>query len=444
MKAYLFLVSLVAAAGGFMFGFDTSVISGAIEFISAPGVFDLDEIQKGWAVSCIIIGCMGGCVVAGPLSDRIGRKKTLLLTALVFLVSSLGCALTSDYTVFIVNRIIAGLAVGSASMLAPMYIAEVAPARHRGKLVSLNIFSIFLGQFAAFFSNFLLRDFDGVDNWRWMIGIQAVPSGILFLLIFLIPESPRWLVKKTRSAEALNVLRRIGNPDSAAEELSNIQRSVSASSIGRFGELFRGRMLRMLIIGIALGVFQQVTGINVIMYYAPSIFVSAGFGMDSALMQTTLMGLVNLTFALASMLFVDRFGRKILMTIGATGMGVSLLTLALAFVTGNFQGYIVLACIMGFLACFGFSLGPVVWVIISEIFPNNLRSYAVAVTVFSIWASNFVVSFTFPLLLESMGGSTFFIYSFMCFLCLWFVIRYVTETKEKSLEQLERELVGIH
>jgi MFS family permease len=195
MKIYLILISLVAAAGGFLFGFDTSVISGAIEFIVTPGVFNLNEIEKGWTVSCIIIGCMAGCVFAGPLSDKYGRKKLLIFTAFVFLISSLGCALANQYYVFIINRIIAGFAVGSASMLAPMYIAEISPAKHRGKLVSLNLLAIFLGQSAAFYSNFLLRDFGGADNWRWMIGIQVIPSGILFLLLFFIPESPRWLVK---------------------------------------------------------------------------------------------------------------------------------------------------------------------------------------------------------------------------------------------------------
>lgn len=443
MKIYLILISLVAAAGGFLFGFDTSVISGAIEFIVTPGVFNLNEIEKGWTVSCIIIGCMAGAVFAGPLSDKYGRKKLLIFTALVFLVSSLGCALANRYFVFIINRIIAGFAVGSASMLAPIYIAEISPAKHRGKLVSLNLFAIFLGQSAAFYSNFLLRDFGGTDNWRWMIGIQTVPSAILFLLLFFIPESPRWLVEKKKSGLALGILTRISDKQSAQEELTNIEQSIIATPKGKLPEIFKGKMLRLLLIGIALAVFQQVTGINVIMYYAPSIFKSAGFGTDSALLQTAIMGLVNLTFAVASMFFVDKLGRKPLMIIGSIGMGISLLLLAVTFITNNFQGYFVLFCIMGFLASFGFSLGPVVWVLISEIFPNSLRSHAVAVSVFLLWAANFVVSFSFPYLLEHLKGFSFLIYSLMCFLCLWFVIKFLTETKGKSLEQIEHELVGI-
>jgi sugar porter (SP) family MFS transporter len=364
MKGYLLFICLVAAAGGFLFGFDTSVISGAIEFIQTPAVFNLSELEKGWTVSCIIIGCMAGCIYTGPLSDRYGRKKLLILTALIFLLSSLGCALAHTYSVFIINRIIAGFAVGSASMLAPIYIAEVSPAKHRGKLVSLNLFAIFLGQSAAFFSNFLLRNTGGVDNWRWMIGVQVIPSGVLFLSLFFIPESPRWLVEKKKTSLALRILTRINGRVSAEADMAKIEASVDTHVTGKLSELFKGRMLKLLLIGVALAVFQQVTGINVIMYYAPSIFKSAGFGSDSALFQTALMGLVNLTFAVVSMFLVDRIGRKPLMVIGSIGMGVSLLLLAITFITNNFHGYFLLFCIIGFLASFGFSLGPVVWVLI--------------------------------------------------------------------------------
>ena len=442
MRVYLILICLVAAAGGFLFGFDTSVISGAIEFIQTPAVFNLSELEKGWTVSCIIIGCMAGCVYTGPLSDRYGRKKLLIVTALIFLLSSLGCALASTYTIFIIYRIIAGFAVGSASMLAPIYIAEVSPARHRGKLVSLNLFAIFLGQSAAFFSNFWLRNTGGVDNWRWMIGVQVIPSGVLFLSLFLIPESPRWLAEKRKGSLALQILTRINGRDLAAADLAKIEASVEMDVTGKLSELFKGRMLKLLSIGVALAVFQQVTGINVIMYYAPSIFKSAGFGSDSALFQTALMGLVNLTFAVVSMFLVDKIGRKPLMVMGSIGMGASLLLLTVTFITNNFHGYFVLFCIIGFLASFGFSLGPVVWVLIAEIFPNNLRSHAVAVSVFLLWTANFIVSFSFPYLLKHLQGYSFLIFSSMCFLCLWFVVKVLTETKGKSLEQIERELVG--
>lgn len=442
MRVYLIFICLVAAAGGFLFGFDTSVISGAIEFIQTPAVFHLNELEKGWTVSCIIVGCMAGCVFTGPLSDKYGRKKLLIATALIFLLSSLGCALAGTQTVFIINRIIAGFAVGSASMLAPIYIAEVSPARHRGKLVSLNLFAIFLGQSAAFFSNFLLRNTGGIDNWRWMIGVQVIPSGVLFLSLFFIPESPRWLVEKKKRSLAFKILMRINGRELAEADMARIEESVDTNVTGKFSELFKGRMLKLLLIGIALAVFQQVTGINVIMYYAPAIFKSAGFASDSALFQTALMGLVNLSFAVLSMFLVDRLGRKPLMVIGSIGMGVSLLLLAITFITNNFHGYFVLWCIIGFLASFGFSLGPVVWVLIAEIFPNNLRSHAVAVSVFLLWTANFIVSFSFPYLLKNLQGYSFLIFSSMCFLCLLFVIRFLTETKGKSLEQIEAELVN--
>jgi sugar porter (SP) family MFS transporter len=441
MSPYLILVCLVGAAGGFLFGFDTSVISGVIEYISSPKVYNLDEISKGWTVSCIIIGCMIGCVLAGPLSSRFGRQKTLILTALIFLVSSLGCALTNNYSAFIAYRIIAGIAVGAASMLAPIYIAELSPPRHRGKLVSLNLFAIFLGQSSAFYSNFFLRDIAGDNNWRWMLAVMAVPSFLLFVLLLFVPESPRWLAEKNQPERAMNILTRINGPAEASREFEEIKETLEASQ-GRLGELFQSGMFRILVLGIALAVFQQVTGINVVMYYAPAIFKSAGFGNDSALLQTALMGMVNLTFAVVSMFFVDKLGRRPLMIIGSIGMAIAMALLALTFISGHAKGYFVLFCIMGYLAAFGFSLGPVVWVLIAEIFPNRLRSYAVAIATFTLWGANFVVSLTFPYLLNTLKGYSFVIYGSMCVLCLLFVFQYLPETKGKTLEEIEMDIVA--
>lgn len=441
MKIYLLFICLVAAAGGFLFGFDTSVISGAIEFIASSEVFHLNAIEKGWTVSCILIGCMAGCIFTGPLSQKYGRKIVLIFTALVFLISSLGCALAGNHVEFIIYRVIAGVAVGAASMLSPMYIAEVAPAGHRGKLGILNILAIFIGQSAAFFSNFFLRDYGGVNNWRWMMGIMVIPSVILLLLLFFIPESPRWLVEKRKNRSAYLTLARISNKEMAMRELKDIERSIHTGK-EKLSELFKGKMFKLLLIGIALAVLQQVTGINVIMYYAPSIFKSAGFGTDSALLQTAIMGLVNLTFAVTAMFFVDRVGRKPLMIIGSIGTGISLLLLAITFITNHFQGYFVLFCIMGYLAFFGFSIGPVVWVLISEIFPNRLRSHAVAISFFFLWLADFMVSLTFPFLLSNLKGYSFLIYSFLCFVCLLFVIKFIKETKGRTLEQIEKEFTG--
>lgn len=438
MNAYLILVCLVGAAGGFLFGFDTSVISGVIEYIASPKVYNLDDVAKGWTVSCIIIGCMIGCIFAGPLSSRFGRRKTLILTALIFLASSLGCALAHQYSTFITYRIIAGVAVGAASMLAPIYIAELSPPQHRGKLVSLNLFAIFLGQSLAFYSNFFLRNVGGDDNWRWMIGVMAVPAFLFFIFLLFVPESPRWLVEKNRIPSAMSILTRINGAAEANRELNEIQQTLRAS-IGKLSELFQKGMFKILIIGILLAVFQQITGINVVMYYAPAIFKSAGFGNDSALLQTALMGMVNLTFAVISMFFVDKMGRKPLMVIGSIGMSIAMTLLALVFITGHAQGYFVLICIMGYLAAFGFSLGPVVFVLISEIFPNRLRSYAVAIATFCLWGANFIVTLTFPTLLNSLKGYSFVIYGSMCVLCLLFVLKYVEETKGKTLEEIEMD-----
>ena len=440
MNRYLFFICFVAAAGGFLFGFDTSVISGAVEYMARPQVFNLNDIEKGWAVSCILIGCMVGCGITGPLSQRYGRKRVLILTAVIFLVSSLGSAWAANYTEFIIYRVVAGMAVGAASMLSPIYIVEVAPAKHRGKLGILNILAIFIGQSSAFFSNFFLKDHGGADNWRWMLGVMVFPSVILLLLLFFIPESPRWLMERRRKEAARLVLDRI-HGQSAESELLEISVTTTTSR-GKLAELFKGRLFKLLLIGVALAVLQQVSGINVIMYYAPSIFKSAGFGDNSALLQTAVMGLVNLSFAVIAMFSVDRFGRKPLMIIGAAGTGISLMLLAIAFITNSFHGYFVLFCIMGYLAFFGVSIGPVVWVIISEIFPNRLRSHAVAICFFFLWAADFVVSFTFPYLLSHLNGYCFLIYAALCFICLLFVLKYIVETKGKSLEQIEKELTG--
>jgi len=442
LSVYLILVCIVGSTGGFLFGFDTSVISGVIEYIANPKVFNLGEIAKGWTVSCIIIGCMIGCVLAGPLSNRLGRKKTLLLTAMIFLASSMGCALSASLAVFIAFRIVAGVAVGAASMLAPIYIAELSPPQHRGKLISLNQFAIMFGQSTAFYSNYLLRDFGDGDNWRWMLAVMAVPSFLLVAFLLFAPESPRWLIAKHRRDPALSILTRTIGQVEADRELAAIEESVRNEAAGEFVECFRPGMRRVLIIGILLAIFQQVTGINVVMYYAPAIFKSAGFGSSSALFQTAIMGLVNLTFVIASMFLVDRLGRKPLMIIGSIGMSIAMFLLAFTFISGHAQGYFVLFCIMGYLAAFGFSLGPVVWVLISELFPNRIRSYAVAIATFMLWGANFVVTLTFPYLLSHLKGWCFVIYGVMCVLCLLFVVKYLKETKGKTLEQIESEIAG--
>ncbi len=443
MKLYLILVCFVAAIGGFLFGFDTSVISGAIEFIQTPQVFNLNELQKGWAVSCIIVGCMIGAIICGKPSYLFGRKKMLLFTAFVFLLSTLGCALASNFTIFILFRILAGISVGSASMLAPMYISEISPPKWRGRMVSFNQLATFTGQALAFVSNNFLYNIGGSDNWRYMLGIMVIPSGLFLVFILLIPESPRWLVIVDRKEDATRVLSKINGMEKAKIELKAIEYSVQHMMQGKFSELFKGKMFNIMLIGILLAVFQQITGINVIMYYAPSIFKSTGMGNESALFNTMIMGLVNLTFTIISILLIERLGRKRLMIIGSAGMGLFLFAISTAYFTGYFTGYLVLLFIMGYLAFFALSLGPIIWVLIGEIFPNRLRSHAISLAVFCLWGANFVVSFTFPILLKWLhGGFTFLIYAVMCVLCMAFVYKYLTETKGKSLEQIENELIN--
>lgn len=441
---YLLMVCLVGSTGGFLFGFDTSVISGVIEYISSPSVFNLQGMAKGWAVSCIIIGCMMGCVLAGPLSSRFGRKKALCATAIVFLASSLGCAVATSLSAFVAFRMIAGVAVGAASMLAPIYIAELSPPKHRGKFVSLSSFAIFLGQSSAFYSNYFLRNVSGNENWRWMLAVMAVPSFLLLLSLLFAPESPRWLIEKHRHQLALKILTRVNGEAEANREFKEIEDLVKNETRGRFSECFQRGMLRILMIAIMLAVFQQVTGINVVMYYAPSIFKSAGFGQSSALFQTAMMGFVNLTFSVVSMFFVDRVGRKPLLIVGSIGMSIAMAMMAVTFISGHARGYFLLLWIMGYLAAFGFSLGPVVWVLIAELFPNRVRSYGVAIATFMLWGANFVVSVTFPYLLNTLQGYSFVIYGAMCVLCLMFVRRYVRETKGKTLEEIETEFTVIN
>jgi len=438
MKTYLILVCFVAAAGGFLFGFDTSVISGVIEYLVPK--FDLSVGQKGWTVACILIGCMIGSAFSGRISNKYGRKKALMFAAIIFFFSSFGCAFSNIYPIFIIFRMIAGISVGVASALSPVYIAEVSPANHRGKLLTLNLIAIVLGQASAFFSNYALQNVGGENNWRWMIGVMAIPSCIFLLFLFFVPESPRWLVEKNKDDEALKVLGKLNSESIVQSVFSEIKDSVKQSS-AQLKELFKGPIFKILVIGCLLSVFQQVTGINLIMYYAPSIFKAANFAQSSALFQSALISLVYLFASLMAFLFIDRFGRKPLMIIGSIGMGISLTLLALAFIFQQTEGYLVLFCIMGFIASFGFSLGPVVWTLIPEIFPNRYRSEGVAFSVFAQWAANFLVTVTFPILLKNLQGKAFFIYATMCALCVIFSIVMLKETKGKTLEEIEKEFL---
>ncbi|MCK5270849.1 MAG: sugar porter family MFS transporter, partial [Sedimentisphaerales bacterium] len=368
---YVVLVSMVAALGGLLFGYDTGVINGAIGPLETH--FDLDpQFEKGWVAASALLGCVLGVALAGVLSDRFGRKKVLVVSAILFLISAIGTALPKDITTFIFFRIIGGVGVGAASMTSPMYIAEISPARMRGRLVSVNQLAIVTGFMVVYFVNyFIVQQGDATWNiqygWRWMFGSESLPAILLLLLLFVVPESPRWLAKQGQSDTALGVLSRIGGAEYAQAELTEIKKAIAQES-GSLRQLFQPGMKIVLVIGIALAVLQQVTGINVFLYFGTEIFKKMGSSTNAALIQTVVVGAVNLTFTIIAIWTVDRLGRKPLMIIGASGMAISLLAMGGAAFYQKTDMWI-LFFMLGYIACFALSVGPVTWVILSEIFP---------------------------------------------------------------------------
>jgi SP family arabinose:H+ symporter-like MFS transporter len=439
-KNYVLLITSIAALGGLLFGFDTAVISGTTPFIKP--FFELDDLWLGWTVSSLLFGCIMGVISAGRPSDMFGRKRILMVAALLFIVSAFGAALANRLLVFIIFRIIGGFGVGIASMLSPMYISEISPADRRGRLVSFNQLAIVIGILLAFISNALLVN-TGVNNWRWMLAVMGLPAILFFISLFFAPESPRWLVQKGFSAKALLILGKINGDEAARLELLSIEESIKEEvNSGTFSEVFSPRMRPILIIGIFLCVFSQITGINSIMYYAPVIFQSIGAGASSAVAQTAFIGGGNLIFTFVAISLVDRVGRKPLLIGGVTGMIISLTSIATAFYFRKTDGYIILILILTYIASFSASVGAVTWVIVSEIFPNKLRSKAMSLSIVSLWIANFLLILVFPLMLNRLGGAaTFLLFDLMCILLLLFTIFRVPETKGKSLEELEKILI---
>jgi len=435
MKGYVVLISVVAALGGLLFGFDTAVISGTINFIQP--YFGLNEVQLGWTVSSLLFGCIAGVIMAGKAGDRYGRKKVLMVAAVLFLLSAIGSASARSLELFIFARILGGVAVGVASILSPMYIAELAPAKYRGTLVSLNQLAIVVGILIAFFSNYLLVD-TGVNNWRWMLLVMAAPAVLLFFSLFFVPESPRWLVARNQNDEALKVLIKTAGITNAETELKEIEQTLRVQDESTYADLFAPKVKPLLFIGIILSVFQQITGINTIMYYAPKIFANVGQSNDSALLQTIAIGSTNLVFTLVAMLLIDRYGRKILIVIGSLGMTLMLAGLSLLFFLQETSGILVLVFILGYIAFFAASLGPALWVVVTELFPNRLRSKGMSIAIVSLWIACTIVTIAFPVMLEELsGGVTFLIFALICLANLFYVISYVPETKGKTLEELE-------
>jgi SP family sugar porter-like MFS transporter len=437
---YLLTISLVTALGGLLFGFDISVISGTIPFIQE--VFGLNEAMKGWVVSSALIGCIIGASFSGQLGDKFGRKKVLLVTSILFAVSAIGSGVANSIPTFVLYRILGGLAVGGASVLAPMYIAEVSPAHLRGRMVSINQLTIVIGISLAYYSNWFLLEI-GENAWRWMFAAEAVPSLLFFFALFIVPESPRWLVARNRENDAKQVLTKVAGTDFARFELSEIKASlVGNEKRGTLKQLFKKKYSFILFLGIFLAVFQQWSGINVIFFYAPDIFAKANLGVDAALFQTTLIGLMNIVFTILAMRVIDKMGRKLLMLIGAAGMAVCYIVIGYLFQIGRTEDWLLLTFIIITPAFFAFGLGPTVWVVLSEIFPNKIRGVAMSVATLSLWIACYLLTLTFPVFVELFNASnTFWLYAVICIIGFLVILKYLPETKGISLEQLEKKLV---
>ncbi|GAB3996456.1 sugar porter family MFS transporter [Spirosoma daeguense] len=435
-KQRLFFWSVTAALGGFLFGFDTAVISGVEQSIQS--LWQLDVWQHGLTVSIALIGTVIGSLVGGIPAERLGRKRTLFWIAILYLVASLGTALGTSWGSFLIFRFLGGLGVGASSVAAPMYITEISPPQSRGKLVALFQFNVVLGILIAYLSNYLLQNI-GDDSWRWMLGVQAVPSLIFLIAVLNIPESPRWLLlKKGEVGEALAVLTMI-DPATATQTLTAIQQSNHQTTGST--RLFSSEHKTPIILAVLFAVFNQVSGINAIIYYAPRIFEMTGLGKSSALLSSTGIGLINLIFTLISLNLIDKYGRRTLMKIGSVGLIITLGLVARAFYVEEF-GLTVPILLFVYIAFFGFSQGAVIWVFISEIFPNEVRASGQSLGSFTHWLMAAIITFTFPYLAERFGGgNTFLFFAIMMVLQLVFVLRLMPETKGTSLEQIEKTFV---
>ena len=497
---YVYLLAMVAALGGLLFGYDTAVISGAVGSLKAR--FQLDAEMTGWAASCALVGCMLGASCAGVLSDRYGRKVALLLSAALFAVSAIGSAVPRNLVEFIVARVIGGVGVGIASMQSPMYIAEVAPARIRGRLVSLNQLAIVFGMLVVYYVNkeiALVGDeaWNVELGWRWMFGSETLPAAIFLVLLFFVPESPRFLAKQGRESEALAILSRVGGAEHAEVEMREIRETITTESEsigpqltvpgllfifiggtiaataedGFFHHLLQPGLTAALVgvglillavnvishfmqggssaprlphglrvalrIGVVLAILQQITGINVVLYYAPEIFKRAGALSDQAMNDTVIVGAINLLFTFVAIGVVDKAGRKLLLLVASVGMGVSLVLLGLVFSYGWFSEYWILIFVLTYVGSFAMAMGPVVWVVLSEIFPTRVRGRAMSVATLCLWISCYGVSQLFPILLDRLEGAVFFLYAAMCVVTFVFVAIFIPETKGKTLEEIE-------
>ncbi|WP_229369574.1 sugar porter family MFS transporter [Fibrivirga algicola] len=454
-NTYLYLVCLIAALGGFLFGFDTAVISGTVSLVKSD--FSLDAIQEGWFVSCALLGCIVGVSVSGKLSDAYGRKLVQILSAVLFLASAIGCMFATTFTTLIAFRLVGGLGIGVASMVSPLYISEFAPSRYRGMMVSLYQLALTIGIVIAYFSNAYLAshisEYAGHESlgsilstqvWRGMLGLGAVPAGVFLLALLLVPESPRWLLLRGQEQKAKAILTRIDGPASAQQEIDAFNAS-GEEGHGNLSELFTPTYRRALWIGLLLPFLSQVCGINAVIYYGPRILEQAGFTLNNALGGQVTIGLVNVAFTFVAIFTIDKWGRKPLLYVGVGGAVLSLLIIGALFQMNITSGPWILLFILAFIACFAFSFGPVCWVVVGEIFPNSIRGKAMALATLSLWIGNFLVGQLTPFLLEEVGSAwTFWLFAVCCSPALWLTWKLIPETKGRSLEAIDAYWKGTH
>ncbi|GAB3959956.1 sugar porter family MFS transporter [Spirosoma harenae] len=435
--SYIYLLSTVAALGGLLFGFDMAIISGTVRFFS--DYFRLDTVETGWAVGCINLGSAVGALVTGKLSDSLGRRKSLLLCALLFAISGVGTGWATGFTTFIFFRLLSGVAVGAAALVCPMYIAETAPAPLRGRLVAIYQLAITSGILLAYLANYLLLD-TGENNWRWMFSSQSLPAIFFFFSLFLVAESPRWLIRKQRDDLAQQVLTRIGGVSYARQEIETIRQSFAQEIEENIRNVFSKDLFGIVLVGIGIAVFSQADGQNSLFSYAPQIFQQAGMAEDSAFLQSVILGLINFTFTFFAIGTIDKIGRRSLLLYGSALLCLDALALATAFYF-QWPSYWVLTFVLGFIAIYAATLGPVTWVALSEIFPNRIRGNAMALSTLALWIANFFTTASFPIMKANFGlPITFGIHAGICLIYFVFVKANVPETKGKSLEEIERLL----
>lgn len=438
-SSYIIGISFISALGGYLFGFDFAVISGALPFLRTQ--FALDPVWEGFLTGSLALGCIIGCLIAGNLADKYGRKPGLMVAALIFAVSSIGIAFAQSLTYFIVLRFAAGIGVGMASMLCPMYIAEVSPAEVRGRNVAINQLTVVIGILITNLVNYFLAD-AGHDAWRWMFGLGAVPSAIFLIGITWLPESPRWLMKSGQVAKAQQVLNKIGSVDFADTTMKAIEKSLAGGAVKQsYKMVFEKAVRPAVVVGITLAVFQQFCGINVVFNYTSTIFESVGANLNRQLLETVSIGVVNLVFTLLAMWQVDKLGRRPLMLVGSLGLSILYIVLAVAL-QNHFPAGLVSIFVLLAISTYAISLAPVTWVLISEIFPNKIRGVASSVAIVSLWGAYFILVFTFPILAKKLGTyGPFYLYAGICFLGFLFVKARVKETKGQTLEELEENLI---